>query len=429
MNYEFKFPDVGEGIAEGKLLKWHVKEGDSVKHDQVLAEIETDKAVVEIPSPKQGKILKLHYKEDDTVPVGQLLVTFEVEGTEPEIKPQENTAQSDSASAAEKAGAVVGFLEEASNEPKHDDSKEYEKPAEIKKAVIATLAVKKLARDLGIDIASVAGTGYGGRITEDDVKKSAGKTTPESEAPENSAPKDMKNYDIYGPVEHFAMNSTRRVIAHKMSESKFTAPHVTLMENLDVTNLFNLREQEKIKAKEKNVKLTYLAFIVKAVVQCLKKHPLLNSTIDEKSAEVVLKKYYNIGIAVDASEGLIVPVVKEADKRVLYDVANEIVRLADASQNKKLGLGDIKGGTFSITNIGSIAGTFFTPIINFPEVAILGLGRMQDAPAVVNGEIKIRKILPLSLSFDHRVVDGAEAARFMKDLVEILEKPEVLVDE
>jgi len=201
------------------------------------------------------------------------------------------------------------------------------------------------------------------------------------------------------------------------------------MENLDVTNLFNLREQEKIKAKEKNVKLTYLAFIVKAVVQCLKKHPLLNSTIDEKSAEVVLKKYYNIGIAVDASEGLIVPVVKEADKRVLYDVANEIVRLADASQNKKLGLGDIKGGTFSITNIGSIAGTFFTPIINFPEVAILGLGRMQDAPAVVNGEIKIRKILPLSLSFDHRVVDGAEAARFMKDLVEILEKPEVLVDE
>jgi len=429
MNYEFKFPDVGEGIAEGKLLKWHIKEGDEVKHDQVLAEIETDKSVVEIPSPKQGKILKLHYKEGDTVPVGQLLVTFEVEVTEPEAKSQENTVQSDSASAAEKAGAVVGFLEEASDEPKHDDSKGYEKPAEIRKTIIATLAVKKLAKDLGIDIASVAGTGPGGRATEEDVKKSAGKTITIKEISEGTNINNMKNYDIYGFVEHLAMNSTRRAIAHKMAESKFTAPHVALMENLDATALFELREKEKAKAKEENAKLTYLAFVVKAIVQCLKKHPFLNSTIDEKSGEIILKKYYNIGIAVDAPDGLIVPVVKEADKRVLYDIANEIVMLADAAQNKKLGLGDIKGGTFSITNIGSIAGAFFTPIINFPEVAILGLGRMQDAPAVVNGEIKIRKILPLSLSFDHRVVDGAEAARFMKDLVEILKKPEVLVDE
>ena len=454
MVFEFKFPDVGEGITEGKLVKWRVKEGDQVKQDQVLAEVETDKAIVEIPAPQPGLISRLHAKEGETIYVGNAIVTFDGEHKISDPKPSQSAAsqvqsqvsaktaqaeaKDDSASAADKAGAVVGFLEEAKDEaPKPTGP---EKAAETRQAIIATLAVKKLAKDLQVNINNVRGTGPSSRITEDDVKKAAGsagsktadpktsefaaaRSTFKEEKEEKDSSGIIRKYDFYGYIEHVPMNSVRKATSHKMVQSAFTIPHVTLMDDADITELYHIREREKKLAEEKGVKLTYLPFIVKAVIAALKIHPLLNATIDEDKEEIIVKKYYNIGIAVDTPDGLIVPVVKRAEGKNILQLADEISKYTASAKERKVGLSDMKGGSFTITNLGAIRGNYFTPIINHPEVAVLGLGRLQEKPLAVDGKMEARKILPLSLSFDHRVVDGAEAARFMSDLIKHLEDP------
>lgn len=405
---EFKLPDLGEGITEGEVRKWLVKEGDVVKRDQSLAELETDKAVVEMPSPAAGKILRIHHPEGGVVKVGEVLVTIGAEGeavAEPEVR--------------KPSVSVVGELPEAPEvSPTPQPPRAAAEPVE--KVIQALPAVRRLAASLGVDLSKVKGTGPEGRIIEEDVRR-------HKEAPPER-PKVVPKFDIYGYVERRPVRGVRRAVAKKMVESLEKAAHVTAMDVVDVTELVALREREKATLQEtKKVRLTYMPFIIKAVVEALKENPVLNSSYNEESDEIVVKKYYNIGFAVATEEGLIVPVVKGADQKSIIELAEEVERLTDLSQSRKVDLGDLKGGTFTITNYGVFGGTYGTPIINYPEAAILGTGKIADAPIVVNGEVKIRKVLHLSLSFDHRIMDGADAGRFMNALKRYLEDPGLLL--
>ncbi len=400
---DIKFPDVGEGITEGTLVKWLVKMGDEIKADQAVAEIETDKAIVEIPTPKAGKVSKLYGKEGDVIKVGSTIASLAIPGEEikpAEIKPEE--------------------IKPVEIKP---EIKPVIKPPEVPPRVLATPATRRLARELGVDISRVAGSGPGGRVTDDDIKKFA-EVRPEIK-PEAMPPEALPEIKL--AEERIPVKGIRKTIAERMVKSLFTAPHVVSMDEADVTELVNLREKEKKTAEEKGVKLTYLAFIIKAVTVALKQHPYLNASLDAQKNEIVLKRYYNIGIAVDTPEGLMVPVVKNADQKSIMELAKEAEVLAEEARSRKIKLPDLKGNTFTITNIGSIGGIFSTPIINPPDVAILGVHRIRDMPVVINGEVKIRKILPLVLSFDHRVLDGAQAARFMNTLIEHLKDPDLFL--
>ena len=410
MAKEFRFPDVGEGITEGEIVRWLVKEGDQVQADQTLAEIETDKAIVEMPSPYAGTVLKLHFKEKDLVKVGQPLVTIGEKGeslAEAAVAPVSSAGTAAAAPGAP-AGTAVAAPGAAPAPPR---------PSEI----LATPGVRALAKGLGIDLGAVRGTGPGGRITADDV--GAFQAAP---AEKKLAVKVKAKYDLYGNLDRIPLRGIRRATAKKMRESLDHAAHVTHCDEADAGPLDALIKTMKPEVEASGAKLTYLPFIVKALVEALKLHPTLNATLDEDENEIVLKKYYNVGIAVDVPDGLIVPVVKFADQKSVADIAAEIQVLAKRARERTLDLADLQGGTFSITNVGVIGGDFATPIINYPEVAILATMRIADRARVVNGAVVVKKILPLCLSFDHRVVDGAEAARFTKDLIRFLEAPESL---
>jgi pyruvate dehydrogenase E2 component (dihydrolipoamide acetyltransferase) len=409
MAKEFKFPDVGEGITEGEIVRWLVKEGDEVKEDQPLAEIETDKAIAEMPSPYKGTILRLHFKEKEIVKVGQVLVSI---GEKGEALPlPEKPAAEKIEERPQQAPSVVGVITESKEEIRE---------------VLATPRVRKLALELGVNLRSVKGTGPQGRITEDDIKnvKAAGPPRPEEE--QKPAPPSGEKPDLYGEIDRIPLRGVRRATAKRMSEAVSTAAHVTHFDEADATELTRVRENMKPKADEKGLKLTYLPFIVKALIEALKGHPLLNATLSDAAEEIIVKKYYNIGIAVDVPDGLIVPVVKAAEQKSVLEIAAEIQNLAEGAKKRTLDLAELKGGTFSITNVGMIGGEAATPIINYPEVAILATMKIKDRVRAEGGGIKVKKTLPLCLSFDHRVIDGAEAARFMNDLVGLLENPDFL---
>jgi len=408
MAKQFKFPDVGEGITEGEIVRWLIKEGDQVKEDQTLAEIETDKAVVEMPSPYKGTVLKVHVKEKDIVKVGQVLVTIGEKGeslvegaaeTKAEEKPVPATGPS-----------VVGIVLESREEIRE---------------VLATPKVRKLALELGVGLKSVRGTGPQGRITEEDVQAAKAATAAPKEE-KKPAFKIKDKYDFYGELERIPLRGVRRATAKRMHQSVSTAAHVTHFDEADVTELVKIRESLKVQATEKGVKLTYLPFIIKALLAAIKDHPLINATLNDEDEEIIVKKYYNFGIAVDVPDGLIVPVVKGVDQKSIFDLAGEIQTVAEAAKKRSLDLADLKGGTFSITNVGGIGGEAATPIINYPEVAILATLKIKDRVRVKNGQVMSIKTIPLCLSFDHRVIDGAEAARFMNDLVAKLESAEFL---
>jgi len=412
MVYEFKFPDIGEGITEGTIVKWRVKEGDKVNSDQILAEVETDKAVVEIPSPKKGNILKLYHKEGEVINVGEVIVVI---GKKGEKVPKKKDAHY--------TGSVVGFLPEA---------KEWEEKKTTKKKPVSNLEgpkvkaaplIRKLAKMLDIDLATIEGTGPDGIITEDDVKKSI---QIKKAVPAKPAFRKTKKYDFYGYVDHIPLKGIRKITAEKMTEAVRNAALVTHHDHVDVTELANVRIAEKEKATKKKVHLTYLPFIIKATIKALKKHPYVASSVEE--GEIIIKKYYNIGVAIDTPDGLIVPVIKGADKKKLYDLANEVNNFVEKAKSRKIDLMDLKGGVFTITNIGVIGSTYFTPIVNYPETCILGTGRIEDKPSVIDGKIVIRKVMAISFTYDHRALDGAEAARFMNDLKELLESPKSLLD-
>jgi pyruvate dehydrogenase E2 component (dihydrolipoamide acetyltransferase) len=415
MAYEFKFPDIGEGLTEGEIVRWLIKEGDEIKEGQPLVEVETDKALAEIPSPKTGVILKILVKEKEIVKVGQVIVIFGEKG------------ESLVPAAPKPSVGVVGELEEAPEEVVASQiiRAETPKPAFVSEHVQATPAVRALARELGVDIKKVQGTGPEGRVLEKDVRQSAEAKGKPAE-PEKKITK-VKKYDLYGYVDRIPLRGVRRSIAKAMVKSKYTAPHVTAMDEADVTELWKIREKEKKAAEKKGIKLTLLPFIIKAVVAGLKEHPYVNATLDDENEEIILKKYYNIGMATDTPEGLMVPVVKGASGKPIFQMAEELAQLAEKARNRTIDLADLKGGTFTITNYGAFGGIYGTPIINHPEVAILGIGKIQEKPMVRNGKAVIRKILPLSLSFDHRVVDGAEAARFLNTIISHLEDPDLIL--
>jgi pyruvate dehydrogenase E2 component (dihydrolipoamide acetyltransferase) len=417
MAFEFKFPDIGEGLTEGEIVRWLVKEGDEVKEGQPLVEVETDKALAEIPSPRTGVILKILAKEKEIVKVGQVIVVIGEKG-EPLAAPPPKP----------KSVGVVGELEEAPEEaPAAEVRGEAARPTFVSPHALATPAVRALAKELGVDINNLKGTGPEGRVLEKDVRQAATAKEKPAEVKPVEAPKKVRKYDLYGYVDRIPLRGVRRSIAKAMVKSKYTAPHVTTMDEADVTALWKIREKEKKAAEKKGIKLTILPFIIKAVLAGLKEHPYLNATLDDEDEEIILKKYYNIGVATDTPEGLMVPVVKNANDKSILQLAEELTHLAEKARNRTIDLADLKGGTFTITNYGALGGNYGTPIINHPEVAILGTGKIKDAPVVKDGKIEIRKILFLALSFDHRVVDGAEAARFLNTVIARLEDPDLIL--
>lgn len=398
MPLEFKLPDVGEGLTEGELLAWLVKEGEAVQEGQPLARVETDKAVVEIPAPRDGVVLKLLFSEGATIRVGEVFVILGEPGetVAPEARPKVS---------------VVGELEEAPPEP--------EAPAH--RAALATPVVRKLAKELGVDLAQVQGSGPEGRILESDVRQAAAQPAP---APPVHK---VRKYDLYGYIEHVPFRGLRRTIARNVSRSWQATVPVAAMDEADITELHEIQERERAVAQDRGVHLTLLPFIIRAVVGALKEHPYLNATLDEEAEEVILKKYYNIGIATDTPEGLMVPVIKNAGDKSILELAAEIQTLAAKARDRTIDLADFRGGTFTVTNYGAVGGLLGTPVINYPEVAILGVGRRQALPRLYQDTIQIRQILPLSLTFDHRVLDGAQAARFLRRVIAYLEDPALIL--
>jgi pyruvate dehydrogenase E2 component (dihydrolipoamide acetyltransferase) len=379
---EFKLPDLGEGITEAEIVKWKIKVGDMIKEDQPIVEVETDKALVEVPSPRDGIVIETPFQEGSIAKVGETLVIIGDEGDLNKPKKE--------------AGGIVGVIEEAEEKPPK---------------VLATPAIRKLAKELDIDISKVTGTGPEGRVTADDLRKFA----------EEKATGVKGEGDSYGSIQRIPLRGIRRTIAKTIAVHQHAAAHVTHMDEADFTELHLLKEREGKALLERGIKLTYLPFIIKAIIAGLKEYPIMNSTIDEEKEELIIKQYYNIGIAVDTKDGLMVPVVKDADKKNIIQLAEEIQKLADDARTREIDLKELKGGTFSITNVGALSGTYATPIINYPEAAILAVGRILDRAWVIEGEIKIRKITPLSLTFDHRIMDGALVARFLKTVIRHLE--------
>ncbi|MBI1742826.1 2-oxo acid dehydrogenase subunit E2 [Candidatus Acetothermia bacterium] len=431
MAFEFKLPDIGEGVHEGEIVKWLVKEGDTVKEDQPLVEVMTDKATVEIPSPKAGTVLKLMYKEGEVAKVGTVLVTIGVAGeTAPAPTAKTVVAPAAQPTMAAAAATVAPLRTMNATVPMTAPGTR----------VLATPATRKLARELGIDILLVAGSGPGGRVTDEDVRKFAadGVSTKTPVAP-TPTPSPMPSaaskptpasvagvVSMDGREERMPLRGIRKKMSERMHQSKTTAAHFTYVDEIDMTELVKLREQMKPLTEKKNIKLTYLPFIVKACVAALKAMPLLNASLDEAKGDIVLKKYYNVGIAAATDEGLVVPVVKEADRKSLVEIAADIERLATTAREGKLQLHDIQGSTFTITSLGAMGGLFATPIINYPEVAILGVHEIKKRPVVRESGIVVRDIMLLSLSFDHRIVDGYMGAGFCKKIKDYLENPKLL---
>ncbi|GIQ67474.1 2-oxo acid dehydrogenase subunit E2 [Xylanibacillus composti] len=422
-NFEYKFPELGEGLMEGEIVKWHVKPGDSIQEDDILMEVQNDKAVVEVPSPVTGKVVELKVDEGTVCTVGDVVAVYEVEG---EV-PAQGVAHEPAPAAA--APAPAAAKAEEKNEAPQAKSAEEARPAVDKTQVLATPSVRKYAREKGVDIAQVQGTGKNGRITREDIDGFTGGNAP-SKAAGAPAPAAAAPQAEPGALEErVPLKGVRKVIANAMSKSVYTAPHVTIMDEVDVSKLVALRQNAKPLAEKKGVKLTYLPFIVKALVAAVREFPALNASIDDENNEIIYKKYYHVGIAADTDNGLVVPVVKDSDRKNIWTIANEIRELAGKAREGKLAPHEMKGSTISITNIGSAGGMFFTPVINWPEVAILGTGRISEKPVVRDGELAIGQVMALSLSFDHRLIDGATAQNAMNYIKQLLEDPQLLIME
>ncbi|TCP30524.1 pyruvate dehydrogenase E2 component (dihydrolipoamide acetyltransferase) [Scopulibacillus darangshiensis] len=427
MAYNFKMPDIGEGIHEGEIVKWFIKAGDEVKEDDVLAEVQNDKAVVEIPSPVDGKVLEVKVDEGATVEVGTTIVTFDAEGE-------------DDSEAEEEDKNEAPVSDEKKEESKEDkpEAKVNEDEEEVsEKRVIAMPSVRKYAREKGVNISKVTGSGDNGRVLKDDIEKylSGDQETPEQEGTHEKAEakteeKAAQSETVQvGQETREKIRGMRKAISKAMVNSKHTAPHVTLMDEVDVTKTVAHRKAFKAEAADQGVKLTYLPYVVKALVSTLKDYPVLNASIDDENEEIVYKHYYNIGIATDTDNGLLVPVIKDADRKSMYQMANEISGYAEKARDGKLSGDDMKGGSCTITNIGSAGGQWFTPVINHPEVAILGIGRIAEKAVVHDGEVVVAPVLALSLSFDHRLIDGATAQNALNKIKRLLNDPQRLIME
>lgn len=441
MAFEFKLPDIGEGVVEGEIVQWLVSSGDTVTEDQPLVEIMTDKATVEIPSPKAGTVVETKGSEGDTVPVGNVLVVIDTDGSgaaapakeesAPEPKkeeapepapaksaePKESAPASKPAAREEPAPAASGGHETATAAPAAAvDSGSFDG-----RKILAAPAVRKLAREKGIDLSRVPASGSRGRVTREDVEQFA--------AGGGVAAGDGLRLATEAVDERVPFRGMRRKIAEGMVRSKTTIPHFTYVEEVDVTELKKFREKSKEYASELGGRLTYLPYVIKALIHGFRKYPMLNSTLDEENNEIVMRKNYNIGIAAATPQGLIVPVVKNCESRTMLDISKEVYRVATEARDGKSKIDDLKGGTFTITNLGPMGGLLATPIINFPEVAILGIHKMRVVPKWEDGEWVPRDVMNLSISLDHRLVDGADGAEFLQYVIRYLENPWLLLVE
>ncbi|HOK37773.1 MAG TPA: dihydrolipoamide acetyltransferase family protein [Bacteroidales bacterium] len=429
MRYIFNFPDIGEGLDEGTILEWYVKKGQNVKVGEPLVKMETDKVVTDIPSPRDGVVAAIYGKVGETIHVGTPLVEIEIEGisgqdAQPEVKNIENQIHQ----VEEEGAGVVGTLEIASNAavlPASDEGTRTstEEKSKNKKA-LATPVARAYAKELGIDINLVIGTGPAGRVMKEDILKF--KQQQAYVAPQNITAKlDSEE----NRIEVVKMTQLRKTIAKNMIQSKHNAAHMTVFDDAEISELINLRNKFKNKYADEGLKLSYLPFILKATVKALQKFKALNSEMDMENGNIIYKKYYNIGIAVDTEDGLLVPVIRDVDKKNIKQLALEIAEISEKARTRNIKLEDMKDGTFTITSYGSIGGKYAVPVINYPQAAILGIGKIFEAPVVKNGKIEIGNLLPLSLSVDHRIVDGGEVTRFLNTLIEYLTEPmNMLID-
>jgi pyruvate dehydrogenase E2 component (dihydrolipoamide acetyltransferase) len=423
MAKDFRLPDLGEGLTEAEIVRVLVAEGDEIKEDQPVLLVETEKAQVELPSPHGGRVATVHVRAGQRVKVGAVLLSFtDASGGSPSAAPAPaTTARAPVAPAPAAAVPPPGL------------------------PPVATPATRRLARELGVDLARVHGTGPGGRVSDEDVRLAAGGRAaapaaaagarPSAPAPAAAAEAlrpltapvglpTLPRFEQWGPVEREPLRGIRRRSAEHLSLAWAVIPHVTQHDQADVTELETMRRRQQNRGGDGSAELTLTVFLVKAVTIALRAHPRFNASLDHATGELVLKRYYNIGVAVDTDQGLMVPVVRGVEGKGIRDLAAELARLVARTREGKATLEDLRGGSFTVTNTGALGGTGATPIINYPEVAILGVGRARQMPVVRDGQIVPRLILPLSLAFDHRVIDGMEAARFSTELVGLLEAPE-----
>jgi len=420
-------PDIGEGIHEGEIVKWFVKSGDKVQEDDVLCEIQNDKAVVEIPSPVEGTVEEVLVGEGTVATVGQVLIKFDAPGYE-DLKFKGDEEETPAEVKKEEAPvAETAATNEGTTAPVEVDSN---------RRVIAMPSVRKYARDKGVNIQQVAGSGDNGRVLKGDIDSFLnGGAQVVSETPAQAATgTEEVNAPAAIPAGQYPetrekMSGIRKMIAKAMVNSKHTAPHVTLMDEIDVTKLVAHRKKFKEVAANKGIKLTFLPYVVKALTSALREFPALNTSLDDATSEIIHKHYYNIGIAADTDKGLLVPVVKDADRKSIFNISNEINELAGKARDGKLAPDEMKGASCTISNIGSAGGQWFTPVINHPEVAILGIGRIAQKPIVRDGEIVAAPVLALSLSFDHRMIDGATGQNALNHIKRLLNDPELLLME
>jgi len=473
MAKEFKLPDLGEGIHEAAIVNVTVAEGDTVQEDQMVIEVETDKAAVELPVPFAGKITKLNVKKGDTVKVGTVLLTVDDGGGGEAPAAEKKTVSEKKAAAPERPSAKREEPEkeevEAGKEEEKREAPRQPAPRQAPAArpaaeeygfrdigpIPAAPAIRRQAREMGIDLREVHGTGPGGRIVREDLERyqlagptgqgtgPAPKTAPapaakpsapspaasRAAAPSTAVPSKpagselLPDFSLWGPVRREALTQIRKTIARAMVRSVTTIPHVTHCDEVDITDLESFRKEQSAIFADKGAKLTLTAFVVKAVAGALRQFPQLNASFDDARSEMVYKDYVHIGIAVDSPKGLVVPVLRDADRKGLPTISKELKEMGDKARDFKLDITEMRGGSFTITNVGALGGTMATPIINWPEVAILGMGKLDLKPVVRDGEIVARKILPLFLSFDHRVIDGADGARFIRCVMGYLENP------
>jgi len=430
----FNLPDLGEGLTEAEIVAVLVHEGDVIREDAPLLEVETDKAQVEIPSPMGGRVEKIHVEPGQTVKVGAPLVTFADGAGEPAAAtaPSRSTAAAPAAAAPTRAPAAPPPAAAA-------PAARAEGPA------AATPATRRLARELSVDLKAVRGTGPGGRVLDEDVRATAsgprGAAAPATTAAKPATPAGparplaavgaeappLPRFEQWGPVERAPLSHLRRTIAERMTLSATLIPHVTHFDRADITDLDAIITRNLEAARARGVTLTLTSFLLKAAALALLRHPTFNASLDPGAGEMVLKRYYNLGVAVATERGLIVPVLREIDRKPVLEIAGELAALAQRVRDGKATLDDLRGGTFTITNIGALGGTAAIPIINYPEVAILAVARARQEAVVRQGQIVPRLMLPLTLTFDHRIADGADGARFASEIVQLLEAPERLL--
>lgn len=421
MAFEFKLPDIGEGVVEGEITRWLVEEGSRVEEDQPMVEVMTDKATVEIPAPRNGIISKLNFPEGDKCPVGDVLLVIEVDGEE------------DAAPAAEEAKAEAPAPSAPTQEPVAATPPPVPVVASSSKKVRAAPATRRLAREQGIDITTVQGTGPGGRVTREDVLNIGGSAAPVAAAAASPAAPSVKVPvfgDGDGPEEvREPLRGVRKAIATAMRHSIDRAAHFTYVEEIDCAALKATRTSLKNEAQDRGVRLSYLPFVIKACIQGLKAHPILNSMLDDGTQEIVFRNRYHIGIAAATDAGLMVPVIRDADRKSILEIAAEIGDLSERAQANRLSPNELRGSTFTITSLGALGGVLATPIINDPEVAILGIHQMKDQAVVRDGEIVIRPMMNVACSFDHRLIDGHIGAAFVQVVRGYLENPARLLME